>query len=324
MTRATVALLIAGLTVVASGCSDSGGTPVADQSFASAPVSSAPTPDQSRRTETAGPRSEGPGPLRVAVAVHTVNHLARMVGPRHATSPAFGEAVRWLSRELRDDGYVVRLQRFAVPGGDSWGVPVSAGRSTNVVATPRGFDPRRPHLVVGAHLDTVPQSPGAEDDASGIGVLLMVADALSATRSVTRMPVVLVGFGAEEPRGPTDADHHYGSRAYVAALSPAERMAVRGMVAMDRVGVGAVVPVCTAGDDAARAEVLRAGRRAGVPMLPCENRSSDHWSFVQEGMPGVRVGGTSYSAYHSSRDLPGVVNAAQLLRTARLVLAWLR
>jgi len=139
-----------------------------------------------------------------------------------------------------------------------------------------------------------------------------------------RLPVVLVGFGAEEPRGDTDADHHYGSRAYVRSLSPAERRAVRGMLALDRVGVGAVVPVCSAGDDVARAEVLRAGRRAGVPMLACDNRSSDHWSFVEQGMPGVRLGGTSYAAYHSPADLPAVVDRAQLRRTGRLAMAWLR
>ena len=59
-------------------------------------------------------------------------------------------------------------------------------------------------------------------------------------------------------------------------------------------------------------------------MQPCENRSSDHWSFVERGMPGVRLGGTSYAGYHSSADVPSVVNAPQLRRTARLVLAWLR
>jgi aminopeptidase YwaD len=201
---------------------------------------------------------------------------------------------------------------------------VTAGRSMNVVAVPRGLDPRRPHLLVGAHLDTVPQSPGAEDDASGIGVLLMLADSLAGRASVGRLPVVLIGFGAEEPRGPTDADHHYGSRAYVAALGPRERTAVRGMLALDRVGVGDVVPVCTAGDDVARAGVLSAGRRAGVPTLRCTNTSSDHWSFVEAGMPGVRIGGTSYAGYHSATDLPTVVDRAQLSRAARLVLAWIR
>jgi hypothetical protein len=58
-------------------------------------------------------------------------------------------------------------------------------------------------------------------------------------------------------------------------------------------------------------------------MQPCENRSSDHWSFVERGMPGVRLGGTSYAGYHSPSDVPSVESAAQLRRTARLVLAWI-
>jgi aminopeptidase YwaD len=41
-------------------------------------------------------------------------------------------------------------------------------------------------------------------------------------------------------------------------------------------------------------------------------------------MPGIRVGGTSYAGYHSPADLPTVVDRAQLSRTARLVLAWIR
>ena len=64
-------------------------------------------------------------------------------------------------------------------------------------------------------------------------------------------------------------------------------------------------------------------RDAGVPTVPCDNRSSDHWSFVRDGLPGLRVGGTSYAAYHSAADVPAVVQPAQLGRTGRLVLAWL-
>ncbi len=323
--RPAAALLIVGLAVApfASACAgehdDTGAGPARATSQATSPQTAAAT------GSTAPPRPTRVHlrPLRVATGLRAVDQLARVIGPRQATGPDFRRASAWLAERFREAGYAVRREPFPVPGGDSWGVPVSPGRSMNVIATPQDFDPRRPHLVVGAHLDTVPQSPGAEDDASGIGVLLMIADALSGASSAGRLPVVLIGFGAEEPRGPTDADHHYGSRAYVAGLSQAQRQAVRGMLALDRVGVGDVVPVCTAGDDVARGQVLRAGRRADVPMQPCENRSSDHWSFVERGMPGVRLGGTSYAGYHSPSDVPSVVNAAQLRRTARLVLAWI-
>ena len=264
-----------------------------------------------------------PGAFDVARAVAVVHRLAGRIGPRHGTSQEFRRAADWVAHELELLGYRVSERAFHVPGGVSWGVPVAGGRSRNVVAAPRGFDPTRPHLVVGAHLDTVPQAPGAEDNASGVGVLL--AGARAAADRETRLPVVWVAFGAEEPRGETDDDHHYGSRAYVAAMAAAERRALRGMVSLDRVGVGATVPVGSAGErDPVQQQLLAAARRAGVRAYGDPfSRSSDHWSFVRDGLPAARLGSTSYAAYHSPADLPGVVDRAQLERTGRLLLAWL-
>jgi hypothetical protein len=271
----------------------------------------------------AAPQPVSPDDLDVSTAVRAVRHLAGVVGPREATGPAYARAADWVARALARLGYDVARQRVDVPAGESWGVPVGAGRSVNVVATPPGFDPAEPHLVVGAHLDTVPQAPGAEDNASGVGVVLAVAAATSGRR--TRLPVVFVAFGAEEPRGPTDDDHHYGSRRYVDLLRPAERRAVRGMVSLDRVGVGTTVPVGSAGDgDPVQRSLLAAARRAGVPAAPDPGqRSSDHWSFVRSGLPGARLGSTPYAGYHSAGDVPAVVELAQLRRVGRLLLAWL-
>jgi aminopeptidase YwaD len=291
------------LVLVAAGCTPAG------------PERSSPTPPSPTVTPIVSPDD-----FDAQTAVAAVHQLAGKIGPRHATSPAFRESVAWVGRELSTYGLAVRRQSFAVPGGNSWGVPVSAGRSVNVIATPPGFDAGDPHVVVGAHLDTVPQAPGAEDNASGIGVLLATAKAIEVRR--TRLPVVLIAFGAEEPRGPTDDDHHYGSRAYVASLTPAERRAVRGMLSLDRVGVGSVVPVGAA--DGEPTELLRAAERAGVPVkAETGQRSSDHWSFVRAGLPGLRVGSTPYAEYHSAADRPDVITPAQLRRTGQLVLTWL-
>jgi hypothetical protein len=268
------------------------------------PSSSAPAAQPTEGTETAS--SPTPDPTSVpdpmsaddldsAIAVRTVRHLAGRIGPREATGPAYDRAAGWVAGELTRLGYDVDRQRVDVPAGESWGVSVAAGRSANVVATPPGFDPTEPHLVVGAHLDTVPQAPGAEDNASGVGVMLAVAEAASVRR--TRLPTVFVAFGAEEPRGPTDADHHYGSRQYVDRLGPRERTAVRGMVSLDRVGVGDRVPVGSAGDaDPVQRALLAAARRVDAPTLAeGGQRSSDHWSFVRAGLPGARLGSTPYT-----------------------------
>lgn len=326
-------LLVAAMTL---GCSASEGPAPADPADPSAPSDAASTdrtPTSSPSSEpTASERTERPAQPARAVsaadfdrrrAMAVVEHLAGTIGPRHATSPAYDDAARWVGERLVDLGYRVSREAFDVPGGESWGVPVPPGRAVNVVATPRGFDPTRPHLVVGAHLDTVPQAPGAEDNASGVGVLL--AAAAAAQNRTTRLPVVWIAFGAEEPRGSTDDDHHYGSQHHVGTYGARRREAMRAMVSLDRVGVGATMPIGSAGPaDPVQRSLLAAAQRADTAAFAvAESRSSDHWSFVRNGLPAARLGSTSYAAYHSAADLPEVVDPAQLGRAGRILLAWL-
>lgn len=252
-----------------------------------------------------------------------VRRLAGDIGPRLATGSGFRAAARLVERRLRSEGYDVRRQRFPVPAGDSWGVPVEAGRSFNVIATPAGFDPSAPHLIVGAHLDTVAAAPGAEDNASGVAVLLELARL--AGRHDTRLPTVVIAFGAEEPRGEGDDMHHFGSQHYVREMPPAQRDALRAMLAVDRVGVGDRVPVCTGPISPPRVQnrLLEAARRVDVPARACELTTSDHWSFEKAGFAVARLGSVDYPAYHSERDVPSVVDRRQLGRSGRVAWAWL-
>lgn len=198
--------------------------------------------------------------------LNDIDHLATDIGPREATSDNFAEAADWVEQRFESLGYDVRRTKVSVPAGNSWGTPVRQGSSVNVIAEPRGFDAEAKHLVVGAHLDTIPVAPGAEDNASGVAVLLELARLAAAKKP--EVPVQFIAFGAEEPRGEGDALHHFGSQQYVAGLPGAHRRAVRAMVSLDRVGVRAgFVPVCRADDDGIdlRAEVRRAARRVDGP-----------------------------------------------------------
>jgi hypothetical protein len=323
MARLAVGLVVA---LLLTGCTDDGETPESDPS---AQPSATPTPSPSSDPTTQPPSAPpaarvAPDDARIRIALAAVDHLAGRIGPRPGTSPAYFEAAGWVEQQLRGHGWEVRRQRFHTPAGFSWNADVPAGDSVNLIATRGDVEPGQPWLLVGAHLDTVPGAPGAEDNASGIGVLLTLADALSDRRS--RLPVVLVVFGSEEPRGPTDDDHHYGSRAFVEALTPGQRSSLRGMVSMDRVGVGSTLPIGSSAQPSwLRGELIRAAQRAGVDFVAeTGQRSSDHWSFVRAGLYGVRLGGTSYAGYHNAGDVPTVINPAQLERTARTVLAWLR
>ncbi|HSE69189.1 MAG TPA: M28 family peptidase, partial [Nocardioidaceae bacterium] len=306
---ASAAVVVPMLALVA--CTSGGPTP--------AGPSSRPAPAVTLSPETTGPPStEGftrpsgtrrhSGGFDAAAALSDVRLLAGRIGPRLATGPAYRRAAEVVRRRFAELGYDVRREVFEVPAGDSWGVPVGAGRSFNVVAEPAGFDPSRPYVLLGAHLDTVARAPGAEDNASGVAVLLELAR-LAASDEDTRLPVVMVAFGAEEPRGPGDHLHHFGSQHQVRHLSPQRREALTAMVSLDRVGVGSVVPVCKGPLSPPRVQqaLLRTAARIDVPARPCENTASDHWSFEKAGFAVARLGSTSYAAYHSPDDLPPVV-----------------
>ena len=321
---AAAALLLTGCT----GDASSPAEPDPTRPPSTTPVAStAPAEPTSEATSepTSEPTVEAPDPAFSSVrAMRTVRFLADEVGPRLATGQAFHRAARWVERRFEALGYDVSRQTFPVPAGDSWGVPVAAGTSVNVVARPRDLGPRTPYLLVGAHLDTVAVAPGAEDNASGIAVLLETARRWSVAPG--DLPVVFVAFGGEEPRGTGDLEHHFGSLHYVAAMSPAERRHLRGMVSMDRVGVGELVPVASVGGTpvATRAALVRSAAALGIGVaVDPDNTASDHESFADAGLPAARLGSTPYAAYHSAQDVPAVVDAAQLRRVGRVIWDWL-
>jgi Peptidase family M28 len=310
------------LIVFPLGCSDSPGP--ASTSPSATPSSAAPSPKSTAvKTPAAAP---SPRPTMDArAALRDIDHLASEIGPREATSGNFAEAAEFVERRFERLGYDVRRTTVKVPPGNSWGTPARRGSSVNVIAEPKDFDPSEAHVVIAAHLDTVPVAPGAEDNASGIAVLLQLAAMVS--QQPAGLPVQFIAFGAEEPRGSGDALHHFGSRQHVATLSRSQRRAVQAMVALDRVGVRAsYVPVCTANSEGNRVrDALRAAaRRADIPTRTCTNYSSDHWSYAKAGVPAIRLGSIPYAGYHSRGDVPSVVDRRQLDRVGRSVWAWLQ
>ncbi len=318
---------------LAAGCSVASPPVLPENSSiaSSSPAATAATPTlssaspQPRPSATSTPPEPREPTMDADAALRDVRRLAGEIGPREATSDNFAEAADLVHLRFDRLGYQVRRTTVRVPAGNSWGTPVPSGRSANVIAEPAGFDPRKPHVVVGAHLDTVPRAPGAEDNASGVAVLLQLAR--MAARQPADLPVQFIAFGAEEPRGSGDALHHFGSRQLLAGMAPAERRAIRAMVSLDRVGVRAsYVPVCSANDSGnqLRAAIRAAARRAEITTRSCLNRASDHWSYAKNGIPAVRLGSVPYAGYHSPGDVPSVVDRRQLDRVGRVMWAWLR
>src|SRR4051812_14734344 len=101
------------------------------------------------------------------VQAHNVAVSISRDGPRPAAGRLEHRAHARMSRRFKAAGLSVRVQRFATP----------RGRSRNVIGVHRSGRCLR---VVMAHADTVPPSPGAEDNASGLGVLAELAARMDA------------------------------------------------------------------------------------------------------------------------------------------------
>jgi len=95
--------------------------------------------------------------------------LASEIGERHVFRPgALRDAAAFIEQKWRTQGYQVRAQRYEVHGV----------ACANREVTCRG--PGRPDeiILVGAHYDSVPGSPGADDNASGVAALLEISRAV--------------------------------------------------------------------------------------------------------------------------------------------------
>ncbi|NIP81193.1 MAG: M20/M25/M40 family metallo-hydrolase, partial [Gemmatimonadetes bacterium] len=117
----------------------------------------------------------------------TVRTLAGVRHPR-AAPDALEAAAELLTRGFRQAGLQTERRPFEF-----------RGRSyDNVVGRLVGSRPEEPAVLVGAHYDTVPGSPGADDNASGVAVLLETAR--RAARERVARTIEFVGFNLEEPQ----------------------------------------------------------------------------------------------------------------------------
>ena len=239
------------------------------------PWSASPSPV--RGTVRAAPpeaAAQAAGGFSADAAFVHVRRLAGRIGPRPAGSAAYGRAVRYVGGRFEALGYTVRRQAFPLPQG---------GRSWNVVA---GWpDAGSVRLLIGAHLDTVGGSPGGNDNASGVAVLLELARILAEAGGPPE-GLALVAFGAEEIQ-PADG-HHLGSDAYVDRMGTAEREALEIMVSADMIGkVRPFIAASLDGTPRRAARILartarEVGFRANVREL---GDVSDHGPFALAGMP---------------------------------------
>ena len=168
-------------------------------------------------------------------------------------------------------------------------------QSRNVVAEKPGPPGNKQVIVLGGHYDTVPGTPGANDNGAGIATVLTIAGAI-ADRSYPFM-VRFMLFGSEELG-------LLGSSNYVRALSDEQRLATLAMLNFDSLATGDTLGVLGDGDLALKA--LSIARELGISsarrQFGISNFSSDHAPFVEAGIPTVFFLADDISRIHTPED----------------------
>ncbi len=147
-------------------------------------------------------------------------------------------------------------------------------------------------LMLGAHLDSVPDGPGINDDGSGVAALLAIARGLGGTRP---RATIRLAFWSGEELG------LHGSVRYATALTADQRRAILAYLNADMVaspnGFAGVYdePGAPLGSnvvhDLLAAAVIRAG---GAPVGVDLGGRSDHYGFAKDGIAtGGVFSGTS-------------------------------
>lgn len=263
-----------------------------------------------------------------------VEALVERFAPRDLEHPEnLDRAAAWIAGALRATGTAVSEQAYEV-----------AGRTyRNVLAE---FGPATPErIVVGAHYDTAGDTPGADDDASGVAGLLALARLLAHDPPPLR--VVLAAYTLEEP--PAFGTAWMGSAVHARALSEAGAR-VRLMISLEMIGAfsgaegsqrypavlgwfrpsrGNFVAVVGRWGQGAAVRDVAAAMRAASP-LPVETvvapgavggaDLSDHRSFWDHGHDAVMVTDTAFfrnARYHTDDDRPETLDYVRMAEVVK-------
>lgn len=262
---------------------------------------------------------------------HHVERLAGEVGERHVLRPeALHAAERYIAESLRDLGYAVTRQNYEAQGVDcaNLEVRIAGGERASEI------------VLAGAHYDTVPGSPGADDNASGVAAVLELARLLREAKPART--IRLVAFVNEEP--PFFFWGEMGSRVYARAAR-ARGDDIRVMLSLEMLGCYSdergsqgYPPLLkyfypTQGDyiafvsnirsrhalrrafEAFRAESRFPAEKLAAPALVPGIGWSDQISFWREGYPAAMVTDTAfhrYRHYHQPTDTPEKLDYARM------------
>jgi Zn-dependent M28 family amino/carboxypeptidase len=275
-------------------------------------------------------------------------HISTLEGIRHpVVNPnALDAAADYIWTSLRALGYPLESQPFRALDGEY----------RNIIATLRGARYPEERVMVVAHYDTVGSSPGADDNASGVAVLLELATILQPARFDRTVQFVAVNLEERQGEGPLEEAGLIGSRA-LANAAQQEGWQIEGVIVLESIAyageaipqsapAGLPVELPEAGDfigvigNEASAALVQAflqatGRyRIPLPVVPLvvagrgemlrHTRRSDHAPFWDRGYRAVMLTDTAEFRnpnYHQPTDTLDTLNLPFVAEVCRAVAA---
>ncbi|MDR0498141.1 MAG: M28 family peptidase, partial [Holophagales bacterium] len=245
-----------------------------------------------------------------------------------------GSLAKHIEEMLKESGGRVETREF------QWQRGRSQGKYTNVYAS---YGPEvGPRIVVGAHYDAVPGTPGADDNASAVAVLLELAKALG--KNAPSIRVDLAAYSLEEPGT-------IGSEVHAKDLK-AKNVDVRAMISLEMLGYFSDEPksqrypssllklfypskgnfLCVVGKSG-NGGLVKAIKKSMAKATPLPVRSfsaspsrarfidrSDHKPFWDQGYNAVMLTDTSEyrnTYYHTINDIPEHLDYRRLAMVAK-------
>ncbi|MBX3132115.1 MAG: M28 family peptidase [Gemmatimonadaceae bacterium] len=256
-------------------------------------------------------------------------------GPRVPGTAAHRNAGDWLVSELRERADTVLVQTWTHVTADGKRLPMR-----NVLAR---FNPAASDRVLYlAHWDSRPTAekatnpadrggptPGANDGASGVAVLLGVADALKAQPAGIGVDLLFVD-GEDWGDFDTDTDVLIGSRHFVANLP--RNFAPRFGVLFDMVGKPDARFLYESHSMRAAPDVIqlvwgaaqRLGHGAYFPTRESFPITDDHLPFIEKGFKVIDVIDIDYAYHHTPEDTEDKVSERTLQVVGDVAMAVLR
>ncbi|HEV2971105.1 MAG TPA: M28 family peptidase [Pirellulales bacterium] len=262
-----------------------------------------------------------------------VEKLAGEIGDRSIPKYAkLVEAAAFIEKSFRAAGHQVARQTYEVKGR----------KCANVEVEIKGTKAADEIVVVGAHYDSIAGTTGANDNGSGVAALLALARAFSGKQ--TERTLRLVAFANEEP--PYFQEEEMGSLHYAKRCRERSENVV-GMLSLETIGYYSDEPesqhyppplallypstgnfiafVANPRSDALVREVAASFRKHArfpsewgvAPAVIPGVGWSDHWSFWEQGYPGVMITDTAlfrYPHYHLKSDTPDKLDYSRMAR----------